>query len=76
MRRERFSAKEVLSLFKRKKVSDLAEIKEGLGTQSTMTAFRKRGDLISGLLLARSRWSERITAVFVVRSGEGEVKSA
>jgi hypothetical protein len=41
MRRERFAAKELLSLFKRKKVSDLAEIKEALGTQSTMTAFRK-----------------------------------
>lgn len=41
MRKERFPAKELLSLFKRKKVSDLAEIKETLGTQSTMTAFRK-----------------------------------
>ncbi|MCP4705000.1 MAG: hypothetical protein GY865_10345 [candidate division Zixibacteria bacterium] len=41
MRKETFSAKELLSLFKRKKVSDLAEIKEALGTQSTMTAFRK-----------------------------------
>jgi hypothetical protein len=41
MRREKFAAKELLSLFKRKKVSDLAEIKEALGTQSTMTAFRK-----------------------------------
>ncbi len=41
MRKERFPAKELLSLFKRKKVSDLAEIKEALGTQSTMTAFRK-----------------------------------
>jgi len=41
MRKERFPAKELLSLFKRKKVSDLAEIKESLGTQSTMTAFRK-----------------------------------
>ncbi len=41
MRKERFPAKALLSLFKRKKVSDLAEIKEALGTQSTMTAFRK-----------------------------------
>ncbi len=41
MRKERFPAKELLSLFKRKKVSYLAEIKEDLGTQSTMTAFRK-----------------------------------
>ncbi len=41
MRKERFPAKELLSVFKRKKVSDLAEIKEALGTQSTMTAFRK-----------------------------------
>lgn len=41
MRKETFSAKALLSLFKRKKVSELAEIKEALGTQSTMTAFRK-----------------------------------
>ena len=41
MKKERFPAKELLSLFKRKKVTDLAEIKEALGTQSTMTAFRK-----------------------------------
>ena len=41
MRKERFPAKDLLSLFKRKKVIDLAEIKEALGTQSTMTAFRK-----------------------------------
>ena len=41
MRIERVPAKALLSLFKRKKVSDLAEIKEALGTQSTMTAFRK-----------------------------------
>ena len=41
MKKERFPAKELLSLFKRQKVSDLAEIKEALGTQSTMTAFRK-----------------------------------
>jgi hypothetical protein len=41
MRKERFPAKELLSLFMRKKVSDLTEIKETLGTQSTMTAFRK-----------------------------------
>jgi len=41
MRKERFPAKGLLSLFKRKKVSDLADIKEVLGTQSTMTAFRK-----------------------------------
>lgn len=41
MRRECVPAKELLSLFKRKKVSDLAEIKKALGTQSTMTAFRK-----------------------------------
>jgi hypothetical protein len=41
MRKEKFPTKELLSLFERKKVSDLAEIKEALGTQSTMTAFRK-----------------------------------
>ncbi len=41
MRKERFPAKGLLSLFKSKKVSDLAEIKKALGTQSTMTAFRK-----------------------------------
>jgi len=41
MKKERFPAKELLSLFKREKVTDLAEIKEALGTQSTMTAFRK-----------------------------------
>jgi len=41
MRRECVPEKELLSLFKKKKVSDLAEIKEALCTQSTMTAFRK-----------------------------------
>ena len=41
MRREKVPAKELLSLFKRKKIMDLAEIKEALGTQSTMTVFRK-----------------------------------
>jgi len=41
MRKERFPTKALLSLFERKKVSDLAEIKEALGTQSTMTVFRK-----------------------------------
>ena len=30
--------------------------------------FPFRGDLISDLLSARSRWSERITAVFVVEA--------
>jgi len=41
MRKQTFPVKELLSLFKRKKVSDLAEIKKALCTQSTMTAFRK-----------------------------------
>jgi len=41
MRNEKFSAKDLLSMFKIKKVIDLDEIKTALGTQGTMTVFRK-----------------------------------
>ena len=38
---EKFTAKGLLSVFKTRKIMDLAEIKNELGTQSTMTVFRK-----------------------------------
>ena len=41
MKKEKFSAKDLLSIFRMKKIMDLAEIKNALGTQSTMTVFRK-----------------------------------
>ena len=41
MKKEKFSAKGLLSTFRKKKVMNLAEIKNALGTQSTMTVFRK-----------------------------------
>ena len=41
MKKQRFSAKSLLSALRKKKVMDLTEIKNTLGTQSTMTVFRK-----------------------------------
>lgn len=41
MKMEKFTAKGLVPLFRMKKVMDLSEIKDALGTQSTMTVFRK-----------------------------------
>ena len=41
MKKERFFAKGLLSTFRKKKVMNLTEMKNTLGTQSTMTVFRK-----------------------------------
>jgi hypothetical protein len=41
MKKEKFAAKDLLSIFRMTKIMDLAEIKNSLGTQSTMTVFRK-----------------------------------
>ena len=41
MKKQRFSANALLSTFRNKKVMNLAEIKDVLGTQATMTVFRK-----------------------------------
>ena len=41
MNKQKFSANALLSAFRKKKVMDLAEIKDALGTQATMTVFRK-----------------------------------
>jgi hypothetical protein len=41
MKKERISPKPLLSTFREKKVMNLAQIKNALGTQSTMTVFRK-----------------------------------
>jgi len=47
MKKERFSASDLLSSFRVRKVMDIAEIKDTLGTQSTMTVFRKLKQLSS-----------------------------